>query len=277
MSKAKAKNPPRKKRVVIMSDLHCGHLVGLTPPHWQSRAARGTWRYKASQLQADCWKWYTETLDALKPIDILIANGDLIDGSGDRSGGTELITTNRASQAEMATTALKYAKAKDYVLTYGTGYHTGNEEDFEDEVVKALKAEESINSVKIGSHEWVDVNGCIFDCKHHLGSSGIPHGRFTAIAKDQLWNELWAGHEEQPKADVIVRSHVHYHIFCGTSDWMGLTMPALQAMGTKYGSRRCSGRIDYGFTHFDVNTDGSYAWQLHKALIKRQRAKALKL
>ena len=40
-------------------------------------------------------------------------------------------------------------------------------EDFEELIAKELNA-------KIGSHEWLDIRGNIFDIKHHIGSSSSP-------------------------------------------------------------------------------------------------------
>ena len=71
-------------RVVIGGDKHCGHRVGLTPPDWQS-AILGRKYYN---IQRELWKEFTGIMDYLKPIDVLMMNGDAIDGRGERSGGT---------------------------------------------------------------------------------------------------------------------------------------------------------------------------------------------
>jgi hypothetical protein len=173
-------------------------------------------------------------------------------------------------QVEMAFDALSIINAKEIHISYGTGYHTGNEEDFEKILARRLKA-------TIRSQEWIDVNGCVFDVKHHVGSSGIPHGRHTATAKEHLWNQLWAERELQPKSNVILRSHVHYYGHCGGTDWLAMTLPALQGMGSKYGARRCSGLVDFGMVEFDVNTKGEWSWTPHLAKIQGQVRKARKI
>lgn len=86
------------KRFLIGADLHCSHRVGLTPPRFQSQI-KGKKYYK---IQNECYDWYAKELETLKPIDIYCLNGDLIDGDGGRSGGTELITTDIREQREMA-------------------------------------------------------------------------------------------------------------------------------------------------------------------------------
>lgn len=242
-----------------MSDLHAGHVVGLTPPSWHdtpSKTAEPV-RAKLANFRTKAFDIYYNTIKSLKPIDVLLVNADCIDGRGEKSGGTELLTTDRDKQCDMAAEIIKCVGAKKIVMTYGTPYHTGTLEDFETQIAKEVKAE------KIGGHEWVKVNGLVFDLKHKVGSSTIPHGRFTSIAKEKLWNTLWSEREESPKSNVIIRSHVHYHGYCGGNDWIAMTTPALQGPGSKYGSRQCSGTVDFGLIHFDVTPNGSYSWESH--------------
>lgn len=261
----------KTKRIVILGDLHCGHWAGLTPPPWHNSAtAEHPSDRKAARLQGECWEFYAATIAQLRPVHILIANGDLIDGRGEKSGGTELIAVDRKEQTDMALACLRHIKAQQAVLTYGTDYHVGQMESWEEIIADGLDA-------KIGAHEWVSVNGLVFDCKHHLASSSVPHGRHTAIARDRLWNQLWGEHDRQPKAQVLIRSHVHYHQFVGGPDWLGMTLPALQAAGTRYGARRCSGLVDYGLVHFDVTPSGGFTWQAHIARLISEKARPIVL
>lgn len=257
-----------------MSDTHCGHLVGLTPPGWQLSPTDsdriGDKRDKFISIQKQCWQFYSDTIRKHGPFDVVIANGDLIDGAGARSGGTEQQSADRLNQCEMAERCLREVGGKAKIfITFGTAYHTGEAEDFETVVANSL------NATKIGSHEWIDVEGVIFDCKHHVGSSAVPHTRHTAVARDHLWNVLWAERGLQPKAHVTIRSHVHYYNFCGGPNWLGMTTPALQGFGTKYGSRRCSGLVDFGVVIFECNK-GNYSWTPQLAHLSAMEARITK-
>lgn len=263
-----------QKRVGIISDLHCGHGVGLTHPDWQNRYVKNdrTKRNKYLDVQKQCWDFYYKTIMALKPIDILIVNGDCIDGREEKDGGVELITTDRQQQAEMAADAIKIASADKIFITYGTPYHVSSSgEDYENLVKEYVRAE------KIGSHEWLDINGKVFDVKHKVGSGGLPHTRFTSIARENLWSMIWAEREEQPKSDIIIRSHVHYFGYVGNGDFLGMTTPALQGMGSRFGSRQCSGTVDFGLISFDIDPNGRYQWNVHLADIASQKTKAIRL
>lgn len=248
------------KRGIILGDSHCGHLVGLTPPGWWSPDNRRHRRFR--KVQQEMWDWYIASLAQLPPLDFVFWNGDLIDGSGRRSGGTECITTDLSDQRDMAIEVVAKSfrgrgpKKKDPALmvhTFGTAYHVSEGEDHERAIADVFGA-------KIGSHEWVQVEGVTFDLKHHVCSSSVPHGRATAIKRDALWSDIWAEADRTPRADVLIRSHVHYHEYSGNPRKLAMTLPALQGYATKYGARRCSGIVDIGMTYWEISGD-TYSWR----------------
>jgi hypothetical protein len=260
-------------RMLVLSDLHCGHYAGLTPPRYWIRPGdtnNRTRRDKFAQLQRETWKWYRKTIRKNGPYDLIVCNGDAIDGTQDKSGGTEAWSVDTEEQADAATECIELAmdEGTKLVMTYGTAYHTGQRSDEENRIAKALGA------IKIGSHEWIQCreSGTVFDFKHHCGSSSVPHGRATAVSRDAMWGLLWAERGKQPRSDVLIRSHVHYYQYCGDSvAGLRMTTPALQAAGSKYGARRCSGVVDYGFLIFDTNKRG-YSWRAELAHLESEVA-----
>jgi len=257
------------RRGVIIADLHAGHVVGLTHPDFNPRFSPGSPFYELMRERTKYWNWYAETIASLQPIDFLFVNGDAIDGKGEASGGTELLTTDRNEQVNMAVAAIEECKAKNIWMAYGTGYHSGREEDWE------VKIAEKVGAIKIGGEDYIDVNGLIFSCKHHLGRSESPMGRFTALARDRVWNVLWNEFSEYPRADVIVRAHVHYHSYCGGYGWLGVTCPSLMGYGSKYGTRRMSGSVDFGLLEFNVESKEKFSWQAH--ILKSNSQKSMLL
>jgi len=244
------------KRVLIISDLHCGHDLGLTPPDWHYSTAKksidDSLTLKRKNVLAakrkELWKYYAGWIKALSPIDVCIANGDLVDGRGERAGSIEQFVLDREEQVEMAVKVLKYINAREYFLTYGTAYHVGATEDWE-----RMVCNEMTRPAQIESHPQIDVEGHIFDVKHDISGSQIPHGRHTASARERMWNVFWAEDEGvMAKADYLIRSHVHYYSFCGSRDWFACTTPGLQGLGSRYGTRKCSGIVHFGLLWFDI-------------------------
>jgi len=245
------------RRVVILSDLHSGHHAGLTSPAWWTPESAPGHLGVFAQQQRAMWRWYEAEIARLQPIDTLIVNGDAIDGRGSRSGSTELITADLKVPCQIAADAINVTSADNIRIVAGTPYHSGPDgEDWED-VLTSM-----VGTHPMKGHLFLSVDGVIFDVKHKVGSSGIPHGRHTAISKERLWNVLWHERNGAPKSNVIIRSHVHYHEFSGNPMHIAMTTPALQGWGSKYGERQCSGIVDIGFVHFDVE-DGQYTWQAH--------------
>jgi len=253
------------KRMVVVSDFHSGHEYGLCPPCAHRRAASS----KTGKFEQALWQFYAKAIDSLKPIDILLVNGDCIEGKGESSGGVELLTTDRHEQAGIAAEAIRYAEAGTIRIMYGTRRHAGKEEDFEKTILPLLKCK----NVQIGGHGFFDVNGRKVDVKHKVGGSSIPHGRMTPLAKAVLWNKVWSSEGRQPKGEIFIRSHVHYFAACLGIGWLAMSTPAL-TYNSHFGVRECEGLVDVGIVTFDFNDKGDYTWWPIPAAFAELKVKA---
>jgi hypothetical protein len=232
--------------ILAIGDLHCGHLGGLTPPSF--------WTYKTPDTTKRAWDFFSAALLEVGKVDTLILNGDLIDGQGTRSGGIELIESDLDRQCEMAIEIIESISAKQVLISHGTPYHVSNHGSQEEiKIAKAVGAE-------VHSHIFKEINGLVFDVRHKINSSSVPHGRATPLCKEAMWNKLKSIDGAQPKADILLRSHVHYHIAVQEPDYLAMTLPALQTPGTKYGLEQCSGIVDFGIVRFNIENDGNYSW-----------------
>lgn len=246
----------QRQRIGLIADLHSGHRAGLTHPDYQDRV--GKW----GESQADAWDNLNEIIEKIGELYALIVDGDVIDGRGQASGGTELITSCLKTQCEMGARAILQFGCKNIVMARGTDYHTGwGGEDWEDSCADMLRAEGC--KVTIKDHPFPRFGGVVFDVKHHVGSSAVPHTEATPILREKLQNEQWyLDGESQPEADVIIRAHVHRHSghwgYRGDRKWVAIRLPALQTAGTKFGGRRCSSVVQWGACSVDVE-DGKIA------------------
>lgn len=266
-------------RGIIEGDYHCGHWGGLTPPDfWPNPDTEDPIEQVRYRAQRELWTWRRHKLAGAGPVDFHFLNADLIDGRGDRSGSTELSIVDRNRQVGAAVQAAKLVKLTKKgarCMTRGTPYHTGQCEDFEDVIADALDC-------PIGDRMWPEINGVVFDLRHKVGSSSIPHGRFTAIARQKLWNTLLSDSEssaanKQPRAQVTIRSHVHYHVQIGGPGWVAMTLPCLQFPATRYGTRECDGEVHMGFTYWEVTPAGNFSWEAITCQPETAKAETLKL
>jgi predicted phosphodiesterase len=257
------------KNILIVSDTHSGHQAGLTPPqYWmESLKSNDPSIAKRAMILKAIWEFW-EKIAKSKKWDYLFSIGDLIDGKGQKSGGIEQLTTDRKEQCDMAVQALKLAKSKTIRMVRGTPYHTGEEENFEDFVADALNAE-------IKDHFFLNVDGVIFDLKHKIGGSSIPHGRATPIMRSSLWSQLWAERGLAPNPDILIRGHVHYFTCIKDFYKTCFTMPCLQ-WDSRYGKLNCEGTIDLGVIEMQVDK-GHYSILPHQLDMKFAKAEAEKI
>ena len=234
----------QNKRVLVIADLHCGHRAGLTPPsHW-GNVGFDKW----ADLRKTLWLEFARKVDELKPIDILFINGDTIDGRSKRNGGVEILTSSIAEQQNIAVECINYIDADQIVMTRGTPYHV----DLDGELGEDAIAKE-VGAIEISDQCWPEVNGVIFDLKHKIGGSSVPHNKGLSLGKAQLWNLVHNDfYASQPRADIIIRSHVHYYYGVDGGNWHGFITPSLQGLGSGYGSRICEGLVHFGFMWFDI-------------------------
>lgn len=227
------------KSIVIVSDTHCGSVFGLTPPEYFSK--------HHETMQQEGWKAYKKmTRDWERP-DILVGNGDMIEGTQSKQGAAELITPDRNVQVDMAEECLREWHAKKIFLTYGSKYHVGEQaEDFEYNIAKSLKA-------KIEGRLFINVEGMTFDIRHKVGMSVVPYGRATILLRDLAWDLIREANGSGPRVDVVVRSHVHYHIWIEQPGKIAFTTPALQLARGRFGSRECVGETHWGAIRLTIH------------------------
>jgi hypothetical protein len=172
--------------------------------------------------------------------DILVVNGDAIEGTQKKQGGAELLTADRNVQSKMAIECIELWEAKKIFMTYGSKYHVGDQaEDFEFNIADKLDA-------KIEGRLFLKVEGLTFDIRHKVGTSVIPHGRATQLLRELLWDLIKEANGTGPKIDVVVRSHAHYHIWVESPDKVAFITPALQLSRGRFGSRECQGETHWG-------------------------------
>jgi hypothetical protein len=266
----------KMKTILIISDMHCGHVFGLTDPKWDVSAPDDAEREvtKPIAIRKALWSWFDHELASMERPDVLIVNGDAIEGKGERSGGTELLTSDRHVQVDMAASVIRRVRARRVFMTYGTAAHVGKEEDFE------ATLRDKVGAEKIEAEGHYAINGLNIACKHYIGNSASPMSKTTAMNGAQIRQTLWSIRGQQPRANLIVRSHIHrcYGVIEPGTNWAGWTTPGLQGLGTKYGARAIDGLpVDFGFLVVHVNSESSWDVEPHVAPCKLQQAAVTKL
>lgn len=232
----------------VFADLHCGHVLGLVPPKWFVKKNLYPEVYK---LQRKSWEYFVEGVDMAGPYDMVVWNGDVVDGLQPKGEATDLITHEPREQIDIACEIVKYINAPVNVFVSGTGYHTKVARfNFEKEVAARFgcKAEPEV---------MINANGKSFYFRHKIDGSSVPYGNHTPLAKMQLNQFIKASAGKAPKADILVFSHTHKFGGAYGDGWEALTTPCLQ-INSNHGRMTCNGDTTWGFIWFNVQEDGNY-------------------
>ena len=205
-------------RIIVESDYHSGHLLGLTPPEWWSD-------YNREWARA-LWDARKAFLDQLPRVDDHVINGDAIDGPGKKDTAAHL-TTDIIDQVQMAEQAALMVRARRRWVVKGTGFHTDSGGNLERPFATAIgtTAEDELR---------LEIHGRKIHLRHVVGRSDIPYGQYTQLGKDMINDLLQGEFEGYPGADLLIRSHVHYCTRVGVADAVrglmreAITTPALQ-------------------------------------------------
>lgn len=242
------------KTVVVVGDIHEGNRGSATPPQWQTPFCSDfPEKNKFAIMQREEWKWLKREISKLPKVDILISNGDSIDGNGIKSGGTELIITDRYEQSKAAATLIKEFNPKKIYMTHGTSGHSGCDEDWESLVAEELGCE-------IKDHLFLNINGLVFDIKHHIsGSSCTCYCNNLLKEFDMNMRQNICGN--QPLSDIIIRSHRHYYVDVSgiRPNTKGFITPSLCGPGSKFGNRKCNQLVNFGFIVFSITNKNKWS------------------
>jgi hypothetical protein len=215
--------------LVVVSDIHAGSNSALCVPDMKL-AGGGTYQYTDAQKALyDAWSGLCKEWAAP---DILIVNGDAIEGQARKESGVPCWSTNLSDQLNCAKKLVKMWHAKKIYIIDGTGYHVDAAgTPLENMLAKNLEAEKIGPGTSISHDElFLNVGGFTFHFSHHI-QVGTGWYRTTPIARELVFALLNESHKY--KVDVIVRSHVHS--FCGVefTRQKGFTTPCWQ-LQTRY-------------------------------------------
>ena len=212
------------KDILLLSDLHVGSLWGLWPPDFEADDPRGDNRLKFVQnhTQKQLWKHWKTMADKVKP-EIIIFNGDLIDGQQRRSVGREVVTSRIEMQVAACTDIIRTLPEAPMYFTQGTDYHEmpdGSAAEYY--IAKELGGE-------FGDDLLIDECGIRMHVGHAISTSQSSWQYWTtALARDLLLLALHSADQKYGHVDVAVRSHRHN--FCGAifKNQIGVITPAWQ-------------------------------------------------
>lgn len=222
-------NPP--VGAVVVSDLHCGSIVGLWPDnHITSTGNKiGLGNNLHQQWLWQCWQDKNKKIKGHFKNDpfALFINGDCIEGR--HHGTSEVVAALNFDHALAAIECLKplAQMASVVYMTAGTECHVG---DWEKMIAK------EIGAIWLGDKGLIEINGTLIDIAHHMPTSSrayLEAGAMSITMGNARQNYSRVGHRV-PK--VYLRGHRHTGGIFNDGSGIFMATPAWQLL-TKYGHK----------------------------------------
>ena len=249
----------RHYRVAVVSDTQVGSLFGLLPPDFTKRAGDRCEQNPGQKYLWRCWLDMCQRFRDLAP-DVLVFNGDSVDGAQQAQRGTELCLPLLTDQEDAFVAAMEMLLAAcpsrpALYLVQGTEYHEGKAAGHLEHAGRVLNAETYFG---LGTGKYsrevldLDVSGVILNFAHHISvMSGLY--RATAPDREAVWSALAGKEGKMPKADALVRSHVHIFVHVEHATKHALITPAWQ-LQTRFMRKNSVYRMlpDLGYVWLEV-------------------------
>lgn len=202
----------RRYRVLVVSDIHVGSIFGLLPPGFV-RSDNAT--VSLNPGQEHLWGCWDDLRQRVRDVDVVVVNGDVIDGPQPAQRGTELSLPILGDQAEAAIETLRLLKKSTgtapWYFIQGTEYHDCRAGRSAEEVARALDAT-PYTGLGTGRYSRevldLDIDGVVINFAHGI-SVATGFYRATPADREGIWSALAGKDGKMHKADAVVRSHAH--------------------------------------------------------------------
>ena len=210
----------KARLLVVLSDLHCGHRLGLLAPDTELLEidAKGNvtaWTPSLGPTQEYLWDLYQGHLDSImaRGLDVtLLVNGDLTHGAKYRDALFTESLHDQCIVAEQCLTPWLDAGVKRVRIIRGTGSHT-LEGSTEGMIANLLSKGYPKADVAIVGHGLFELDGFRFDVAHHGPSKGIREwtsgNQCRYYLRSLMLTEIGRG---QDPPEWVVRSHFHSYM-----------------------------------------------------------------
>jgi len=218
---------PKSKSILIVSDMHVGASTSVCTAEPDTVDLNTT--YRPSKLQAELLNVWHECIDEIhqKPT-VLVVNGEPCDGGNPKGLGKQSWSTNLQDQLNDAEKLLDMIPYQNILFNRGSGYHVDQQgTNFEEIIAKNMKADKYKAFGGSGYTDYyslIEIFGKRFNFTHHVGFNKWAAYRTTSLAREMAG--MVFEKDKMGRADVIVRSHVHYFVHVEFVHTHGFTTPA---------------------------------------------------
>ena len=248
------------KNIVVLSDIHNGSVTAICSPEPYISDLDTT--FKPNKLQKALWDVWESVPDGLskKKTDLIVLNGEPVDGANKKQVGQQSWTTNVWDQAEDFKKCMKTHNYDNILFNRGSGYHVQIDGTNIEEIIardmNALRYRAYGGEGASDYYSFIECYGKIFNFTHHVGFNKWAAYRTTALAREMAG--MVFENNKLHKSDVIVRSHVHYFVHVEFTNTHGIVTPCWKFPDAHLTRGGLAGTTpDIGAVWVDINKNGN--------------------
>lgn len=176
--------------------------------------------------------WWLHCADKIGRCDLLLENGEPIEGTHFKSNGSELFSASIGDQLDDAERLIKMWKYDKLIFVRGSKYHSmdGGQTSYEEMLARKMGAVQyqgifgkgSQNQKQLNAYSgdytdmyaFFEINQRTFLANHEIGFSKQKASRTGAISRALINMELERGrwYDKGRNLDCLINSHNHYYI-----------------------------------------------------------------
>jgi hypothetical protein len=234
----------------VIGDVHAGSDSAVSPAEIELDSGNVI---SANEVQLALLHEFEKMCDTVGKVDLLILNGDLVDGQNYIGKGKGILTSDMARQVDTAVEVISNINFRKVVGCSGTPYHVERNPNLDKMVIEKLGGV-CLDEVSITVEETrIYAN--------HRTSIRMNGNRAQSITTDMIMSELNA-ESFGKKVDVIFKSHAHYYMCVDNSRTLGFVCPCWK--GRDEYARSATSPFSFlphiGYIVLDVESDGSFSW-----------------
>lgn len=206
-------------RVLVVGDLHFGSWFAPRPPSDCT-----------TPLQDELWTAWTDMVDDVGRVDIVVANGDLCEGTDPKSNGHGCWTTNLQEQVRGAANMLGMIKCNrsGFYGTQGSTYHVGTNPSLDEMVLESIGG-------TFGPYIALVLEGNRAFFNHNGGAARKQGNRAGALYRHIITSMLNA--PEFGDYRFLAFNHGHYYTQVQTESVTAVNTPGWKGIDTFIGTR----------------------------------------
>lgn len=238
------------KKVLFLGDLHGGSNVGMSTDEMYNEDGN---LIHQNSVQKAISKQFYKMIDDVGRVDLLVLNGDMVEGVNYAEDGVGNWTNDMDIQVANISDVIKDIKFRRCVGTTGSRYHTGSNPTNDKRVVE-----------RVGGTYMKEISNTINGVRIYATHKAMCHKnkqtRPSAITMSMVASEI--NSMDFGKCDIIVHNHTHQYAAVDLGKCIGFLGPCYKGrddFAIKSVSP-LSFNPSIGYILVDIDTDGTFSW-----------------